>query len=164
MAGELQYIALPSQTGLSVEAFIYDKGVLVASNIPCPEVSTNAIYVGDMPALPGGVYTVRFYIVAGAYLQAGLIEWQGSEEADVYKIYNDTQSNFRSINNLSVYMKQDGVTPVQSALGETPATHAYSIALFDDTGTSIIKQQFGLDENDNATLLFSAVKLSGVAP
>lgn len=164
MSGELQYIALPSQTGLTVEAFVYGFGILLAPNIPCPEVGGSAMYVGDMPALTGGSYIIRFHLTSGGFLQAGVINWTGTEEATLNAIYSDTSGVVSSINNDSVYMKQDGVTPIRNLLGEAPATHAYSIALYNAAKTAIIKQQYGVDELGNAALLSNATRLTDTAP
>ena len=82
MASELQYYASPSRTGATITAKVYaTDGTVLQSGIACPEVGTEAVFIGDMPAAPRGIYAVRFYdgaIVIGH----GRIAWDGSQEVN----------------------------------------------------------------------------------
>lgn len=81
MANELNFYGDLSQTGLTVEARVYNSsGTQVGSNVSCSEVGTLAIYVGDMPTATIGQYGVRFFDSNSTLLSQGVINWDGDSE------------------------------------------------------------------------------------
>jgi hypothetical protein len=81
MAKELQFYGdETTDSGLTVVAKIFDNnGSQVGSDISCPEVGSSAIYIGNMPSIAQGFYTVRFKSGTDL-LGQGIIEWNGTEE------------------------------------------------------------------------------------
>jgi len=74
MANELNFYGDLSQTGLTVEARVYDSsGTQVGSNVSCSEAGALAIYVGDMPTATIGQYGVRFFDSSNTLLSQGVI-------------------------------------------------------------------------------------------
>jgi len=84
MANELNYYGNLSQTGLTVIARVYDAtGTQVGLDISCTEdTGSLAIYSGDMPTAPLGVYGVRFFD-GSTLLGQGSINWSGLKETDL---------------------------------------------------------------------------------
>jgi len=81
MANELQYYGDPDKdSGLTIIARVYDAaGVQAGTDITCTEVGTLAIYMGDMPAAPAGMYAVRFHD-GTRQIGQGCISWDGTAE------------------------------------------------------------------------------------
>lgn len=78
MANELRLHLPNSETGLTIVAKLYLNGIQQGSDVPCSEVS-GAVYIGNMPSLPLGIYTVKFY--EGSNLKGqGAITWDGIKE------------------------------------------------------------------------------------
>lgn len=80
MANELRFFSTLANTGFTVTARVYDaSGAQVGADVSCPEVGTDAIYIGDMPTAAAGSYAVRF-ISGGEVVGMGTIEWDGAAE------------------------------------------------------------------------------------
>lgn len=82
MSNELRIAGDPNfDSGITVTATLYNPdGTVHTSGIPCPEVGTNAIFVGDMPAAVAGNYLVRYFLSTGDLYGQDCLMWDGSQE------------------------------------------------------------------------------------
>ncbi len=154
MANELVYLhptLLADDTGFS--AVVYDSTGLALTTVSLTDTNSTAIYTANFPSTITTAGTYYYRIIDAAALQqygSGQVFWDGSEEQTL-KTNNDLLVLIQKYhNNKTEFFDSDGLTRVTQG-------NAYSMVVYDDDGTTVIKTIEFFDSSDVSTTLTNAV-------